>query len=123
MSKEEQVRLQHMRDAAQEAIAFASGKTQSDLDTDRMRTLALTRCFEIIGEAAVAVSPETRDAHPHIPWRTLIAMRNRLIHAYMSVDTAILLSTAHNDLPPLINTLSAMLGNDAFPSLPSGEAL
>ncbi len=122
MSKEDQVRLQHMRDAANEAIGFASGKTEADLDADRMRTLALTRCFEIVGEAAVAVSPETKEAHPDIPWRTLIAMRNRLIHAYMSVDTAILLSTTHHDLPLLVDALSARLGDDGFPPFASGEA-
>ncbi len=67
MHKEDKIRLQHMRDAAQEAVAFASGRAEADLNTDRMRALALTHCFGVIGEAAAAVSPETRDAYPHVP--------------------------------------------------------
>lgn len=122
MSKEDQVRLQHIQDAAQEAIGFAAGKTRSDLDADRMRTLAVTRCFEIIGEAAAGVSPETRNLHPTLPWRTLIAMRNRLIHAYFDVNINILLSTAHNDLPGLVSTLSSILG-PKLPLLPSPEEM
>lgn len=121
MRIEDQIRLLHMRDAAQEAISFASGQTEADLDADRMRAMALTRAIEIIGEAAVAVSPETRSAYPLIPWRTVIAMRNRLIHAYVDVDNEVLLSTAHNDLPLLVDTLSSILGGEEEASPAAGE--
>lgn len=120
MPKNDRVRLRHILDAAREAVEFAAGKTPADLATDRMRTLALTRCFEIIGEAAAAVSAETRDAHPQIPWRILIAMRNRLIHAYFDVNLMVVLDTAHHDLPPLIVSLETLLAGASFPPPETG---
>ena len=53
-------RLRHMREAAEKAIAFTVGRDRSILDSDEMRTLALVRLLEIIGEAARAVSEPTR---------------------------------------------------------------
>ena len=75
------VRLRHMLDAAREAIAFGAGRTSDDLARDRVLTLALVKCIEIIGEAA-KVSAETRASAPQTPWSDIIGMRNRLIHAY-----------------------------------------
>ncbi len=56
------VRLRHMLDAAREAIRFAGGKTAQDLKSDRVLSLALVKCIEIIGEAATKVTNETRAA-------------------------------------------------------------
>ncbi|HYU14119.1 MAG TPA: HepT-like ribonuclease domain-containing protein [Stellaceae bacterium] len=42
---------------------------------------AVIRNFEIIGEAAGRLSPVIRN-QPGVPWRKIIAFRNRLIHAY-----------------------------------------
>ncbi len=36
-------RLRHMRDAATEATQFIHGRTRTDLDRDRMLTLALVK--------------------------------------------------------------------------------
>jgi uncharacterized protein with HEPN domain len=82
------VRLRHMLDAAREALAFGTGRTSDDLTRDRVLTLALVKCIEIIGEAAAKVSTQTRASTPQIPWSDIIGMRNRLIHAYFDVDVA-----------------------------------
>ncbi|MCA1819075.1 MAG: DUF86 domain-containing protein, partial [Halobacteriales archaeon] len=44
------------------------------------------RQFEVMGEAATRVSVAYRDAHPEVPWRTLVGFRNVLIHGYDGVD-------------------------------------
>ena len=51
-------RLRHMREAAEKAIAYTVGRDRSILDSDEMRTLAVVRLVEIIGEAARAVSDQ-----------------------------------------------------------------
>jgi uncharacterized protein with HEPN domain len=76
-----------MLDAAREAITFGAGRTRDDLKRDRVLTLALVKCTEIIGEAAAKVTPETQAKYPEIPWIDIIGMRNRLILAYFDVDT------------------------------------
>ena len=52
------VRVRHMLDHANEAMALAHGHVRDDLDTDRLLNLALARLLEVIGEAATHL-PET----------------------------------------------------------------
>jgi uncharacterized protein with HEPN domain len=106
---DEIIRLRHMRDHATEAIDMTRGKRRADLDNDRMLELALVRLMEIIGEAAGRVTPETRAKLPAIPWADVVAMRNRLIHGYDSVDHDILWDTIIHDLPYLLQAVDELL--------------
>lgn len=101
-----------MLDSAREAVDFAAGKNREDLDENRMLALALVRCIEIVGEAGARVSHEGRAEAPSLPWVEIVAMRNRLIHAYFDVNLDIVWQTVNEDLPPLINTLENTLRDD-----------
>ena len=109
MRKDDRVRLRHMLDAAKEGIRFAHGRTRDDLDTDRMLTFALIKTIEIIGEAAARVSEAGKEAAPGIPWTDIVAMRNRLTHAYFDVDLDRVWDTIKDDVPPLIAQLENFL--------------
>ena len=61
------------------------------------------------GEAAIYVTDERRQALPGIPWKNIIGMRNRLIHAYFDINLDILWKTVIEDLPPLIAELEKVL--------------
>ncbi len=91
-----------MLEATREALAFVVGRTRLSLDEDRLLALALVRELEIIGEAASQVSPGQRSALTEIPWAQIIGMRNRLAHAYFSVDLDRIWDTVTDDLPPLV---------------------
>ena len=52
MRKSDAIRLQHMLEAAREAMSFAAEKTRANLEEDKMFALALIREIEVIGEAA-----------------------------------------------------------------------
>ena len=90
MHSDDRVRLKHMLDAANDAVSFIDGRSRADLDGDKMLTLSLVRCLEIIGEAAGRSSDECRIACPRLPWQEMIGMRNRLIHAYFDINHDIL---------------------------------
>jgi len=109
MRNEDRIRLQHMLDAARDALSFAEGRTRHDLDTDRQLVLAVVKCVEIIGEAASQVSSETQAATDQLPWRKIVAMRHRLVHAYYNINLDVVWSTLREDLPPLVETLQAIL--------------
>ena len=79
-------RLHHMLDCAKAISKFSDGKSRQDLDLDRFFSSAIMREFEVLGEAAAAISMETRSQFPQIPWKAVIGMRNQLIHAYFDVD-------------------------------------
>lgn len=104
-SKEDVVRMHHILDAAKEAVLFAQNKTRKSLDKNRMLVLSLVKDVEIIGEAATSVSKECREKYPEIPWRSLIGMRNRLIHAYFDINLDVVWQTVTEDLPTLIAAL------------------
>ena len=109
MNETDLVRLQHMLDAAREALTFLDGRTLDDLKTDRMLVLALVKELEIIGEAASKVSDEVRVLATDIPWPIIVGMRNRLIHAYFDVSIEIVWTTATSKLPELIKRLESLL--------------
>lgn len=72
MQPEDRIRIEHMIEAAEEAIRFVEGRTRADLDRDRMLTLALTRAVEIIGEAASHVSLDAKERSAQVPWHLIV---------------------------------------------------
>jgi uncharacterized protein with HEPN domain len=98
--------LRHMRDHATKAIALASGKTRAEFDADEVLRLALSYLIQIIGEAASQVSRDTKDAHPEIPWQSIVGMRHRIVHGYLAVDEDIVWKTLTTELGPLLQALA-----------------
>ncbi len=109
MRKDDLIRIRHMLDAASEAVSFARGRTRTELDSDRMLMLSIVKSVELVGEAASRVSEEAREKYSEIPWADIIAMRNRLIHAYFDIDLDRVWDTLTDDLPPLIRTLQQVV--------------
>ena len=105
MREDDQIRLRHMLDAAREAVHFAEGKSRDDLDKDRLLALGLMKCIEIIGEAAAKISEGCRETLPEVPWKSILGMRNRLVHAYFEIDLDVVWYTTTVSLPPLIPIL------------------
>ena len=110
MRDEDRVRLDHMIGAAENAMEFVSGRERSELDTNRMLLFAVVRAVEILGEAASKISEESRSAHGAVPWKAIIGMRNRLVHAYFDINTQTVWETATVEIPailPLLRQLAA----------------
>lgn len=104
--QKDDIRIKHMLDAAKKAVQFVEGKERSDLDSDEMLFLAEVRLIEIIGEAAARVTDETQAKFPKVPWKQVVATRNRLIHGYFNIDQDVIWSILRNDLPRLIEELN-----------------
>ena len=99
MENKDLPRLKHMLDSTEAILSFVKGKRRSSLDRDRLLLSAVLREFEIIGEAASRITEKTKKQFPHVPWKELIGMRNRLIHAYFDVDHDIVWKTIREYLP------------------------
>jgi uncharacterized protein with HEPN domain len=100
-------RIADMLDAAESARAFAEGRKREDLEDDLLYS-ALVMKIILLGEAASRISEPTRARLPDIPWRELGGMRNRMVHAYWSVDPDELWVTVERDIPVLIQQLNAL---------------
>ena len=93
--------------AAKAIERFLEGVPQAAFLSNEEKYEAVSRKFEIIGEAARHLSPEARAQFPDIPWKLISAMRNILIHDYGEVDLVIVWDTTQRDIPKLISVLEA----------------
>jgi uncharacterized protein with HEPN domain len=108
----DEVCLRQMLDHSQEAADLTAGATRDVLDADRVLCLALIQLLQIVGEAGNRVSQSFRDAHPEIPWPQIVALRNRLIHGYDTIDLDIVWQILTVDVPGLIAALAAIAPPD-----------
>jgi uncharacterized protein with HEPN domain len=74
-----------MLNAAGKAIRSLEGVDLAAYLVDEDLRMAVERRSEIIGEAARTVSPGFQEAHPEIPWRRIVGLRNVLAHEYGEV--------------------------------------
>lgn len=95
--------------AAEDAENFVQGIDFAAFEASPLHQNAVIRSLEVIGEAAGKLSAGFTVAHPHLPWRNIINMWHRLIHAYNEVRVDIVWSVIHEDLPQLIATLRPLI--------------
>ena len=67
---------------AEKVITNSSGLDQPGFVASGINYDATLRNLELIGEAATRIPTDIRVTFPEIPWRMIIAVRNRLIHGY-----------------------------------------
>ncbi len=109
MLNRDYIRLQHMLDASTAAVSHLLEKKREDLDSNRLLLNGVVRELEILGEAASQVSQTIRKQFPSLPWREMIGLRNRLIHAYFDVNNQAVWLVVKESLPPLISQLKEIL--------------
>ena len=109
MSRDIGVRIEDAMAAAEEAIAIVGEAPLAVFVADRKSYLSTERLLFVLGEALARLPPELREAHPEIPWRDAIGLRNYLAHGYFSVDPAIVWRTIREDLPGLVELLRSLL--------------
>lgn len=102
--------LDDMIGFAEKVIAYAGGLDQTGFVASGLNYDATVRNLELIGEAATHVPDSVRSANPQIPWRVIIATRNRLIHGYLGIDNDTLWSIIRGDIPALLTHLLALRG-------------
>jgi len=90
---------------AEKVVAYTDGLDQERFVTSGLNYDATVRNLELIGEAATHVPDAVRAAHPRVPWRLVIATRNRLIHGYLGIDNDTLWSIVVSDVPSLLAAL------------------
>ena len=113
MLRDDSAFLLDMLLAARDALSFTEGMSYDEFARDRRTQLSVLKSVEIVGEAAAHVSEGTRRAYPAIPWREIVGMRNRLVHAYFDIDLPLVWDTVRHDLPALIARLEPLVPPEA----------
>ncbi len=94
--------LDDIIDFAERILAYTKGLDQTAFEANPLVFDATLRNLELIGEAATHIPDSVRQTHSEIPWRMIVATRNRLIHGYLGIDNDTVWSIVVDDVPPLL---------------------
>lgn len=100
--------LDDMIGFAEKVLAYTEGMDQAAFVSSGLNYDATLRNLELMGEAASHIPEAVRTAHPDIPWRMIVATRNRLIHGYLGIDNDTVWSIVREAVPPLLEQLRAL---------------
>lgn len=108
--KDAAIYLRHIRDAITRIEKYTAQGRKAFFE-DSMVQDAVIRNLEVIGEAVRSLPPELKRRHPEIPWRSITALRNVLIHEYFGVDLEIVWRVVQRRIPTLKRHVEAMLAD------------
>jgi len=80
-----------------------------EFEKDQKTIDAVIRNFEIIGEASNKLPKEFREKHPDVPWKSIIGLRNILIHDYLGVDIVAVWGNIKQELSSLKEQIKSIL--------------
>jgi uncharacterized protein with HEPN domain len=95
--------------ASRDVQRFLQDADEARFRADEVLHYAVMQRLTVVGEAASKVSPPTRDAHPEIPWKQIVGMRNILVHAYGKVRIEIVRDVATNGVAQLIAAIEPLV--------------
>ncbi|MGD9968555.1 MAG: DUF86 domain-containing protein [Hyphomonadaceae bacterium] len=107
--KDWRILVSDMVEYARHARAHAVGMDEASFVGDLKTIHAVTRCVEVIGEAARAVPDDVRARAPNVPWAQIVGTRHILAHGYGRVDPAILWALVNGGLAKLEAELSPLI--------------
>ncbi len=109
MNERDRLFLQHILGAIDDIAQFTA-EGRSIFMADRKTQSAVVRQLEIVGEAVKNLSGELTGSEPSVPWRLIAGTRDRLSHAYFSVNLDAVWSMVEQDLPTLRRNVECLLG-------------
>ena len=89
--------------------AWTRGLDRDAFIANDMLRDATLRNLELVGEAATHVPDAIRNAHPEIPWRAVVDMRDRLTCGYLGIDDDAVWSIVRDRVPALPPSLRNLL--------------
>ena len=112
MSKKERnwkLFIMDMLESINKIEKYIEGLNYEQFIRDEKTKDAVVRNLEIIGEAANQIPKEIQQEFSNVPWAQIIAMRNRMIHGYFTIDYRIVWDIAKIDIPSLKKELELIL--------------
>ena len=98
--------------AARFIVDFTQGLDRDRFEDDVKTRSAVLHQFLVMGEAVKRLSAEFRARHPHIPWKDVAGMRDRLIHGYDQIDFDVVWEAAKVEVPRFLTLLRPLLPED-----------
>ena len=97
-----------IQEACKEIFEFVKEYDFKKFNLDDKTYSAVLMKLAIIGEAASHFPEDIRIKNQQIDWRTIVAMRNFLIHEYFEVDPMVVWKTIEEDIPILLKNIETL---------------
>jgi uncharacterized protein with HEPN domain len=101
--------LKDILEAIEAIERFTEGIDFEVFSRDDMRSSAVIRKFEIIGEAAKHIPDPIKQKYPDVPCKGMAGFRDRLIHFYFGIKYDLVWETIQVELPKLKLRLKQIL--------------
>ncbi|RLP10031.1 HepT-like ribonuclease domain-containing protein [Propionibacterium australiense] len=101
MSRADEQRLADILASITSIESYQSYLTDGPAQLTQMALDAILRQLGVLGEAARALSGDTTEALPNIPWKSIIGLRNIVVHEYFRIDAATVTDILNNELTEL----------------------
>jgi len=109
LEKDYKAYLRHILDSVMLIENYTRNLSFEEFEKDRKTIDAVIRNFEIIGEASSKLPKEFREKYPEIPWKSIIGLRNVLIHDYFGVDVVAVWENIRQKLPELEQQIKSII--------------
>jgi uncharacterized protein with HEPN domain len=101
--------LNDIQEAIRRILTYTANLTYKEFMGDIKTQDAVVRNLEIIGEATKNLSVSTKKAHPKVPWKGLMGMRDKMIHHYFGINYEIVWTIAKEELADLLPQIKKIL--------------
>ena len=101
--------LQDIQNSVEKIFKYTKNINYEEFVANDMIKDAVERNFEIIGEAVKNLPENFRNRYPHIPFKQIAGMRDKLIHDYFGVDYEIVWKTIKDKLPQFGNEIVKLI--------------
>jgi len=101
--------LLDIKKAGEKIMVYTKDIILDSFIRDEMRTDAVIRNIEIIGEAVKQLPDEITKKYKNIEWKKIAGLRDILIHHYFGINENIVWDVAKNKIPELLNTIEKII--------------
>ena len=103
--------LEDILDSGQKILEYTRDLTFEEFQKDNKTIDAVTRNFEILGEASNLLPDEIKEKYLEIDWYRIRGFRNRIVHDYFGIDLQIIWKITFEQIPSLISNIARIINN------------
>lgn len=106
--KDDRLYVIHIRECLARITQYVAAGRETFMNSTLIQDATL-RNLQTIGQSVGRLSSTLRGAHPQVNWRSIIGLRNVLVHDYLGVNLERIWDIIERDVPDLQRTVEAIL--------------
>ncbi|SHG66984.1 Uncharacterized conserved protein, contains HEPN domain [Flavobacterium micromati] len=115
MSKLDEIEfIRHIYVEVRFILDSMSKVSEDEFYEDEILKRAITRAFEIIGEATKNLSLDFRLKYNNVPWSYMAKLRDRIIHHYQGVDFEMIWNITRENIPELDLQITKIINEHSY---------